>query len=51
MFLAGRAWFYINGDCADVVEVGKEAVRSVAVASTTTAGVVATTAAGVVKEL
>ena len=53
-FLINRAWFYVNGDSVDVLEMTKEAVQTLAQsarnAGTTTAAAAA--AAGtVVREL
>jgi serine palmitoyltransferase small subunit len=47
VFLLNRAWFYVNGDSVDVLEMTKEAVQELAqgalhVAGTTGAGAAAT---------
>ncbi|KAJ9143860.1 hypothetical protein NKR23_g6350 [Pleurostoma richardsiae] len=55
LFLANRAWFYINGDSVDVLEVAKEAVQTLAhhtaAAATSSSLTTVATAAGMVKEL
>ncbi|KAM0324052.1 hypothetical protein ACHAQA_008240 [Verticillium albo-atrum] len=54
-FIVGRAWFYMNGEHVDVVELTKEAVDSAlhqtAAFASTTAAVVVETAEAVAREL
>ncbi|KAL9945239.1 hypothetical protein D7B24_002361 [Verticillium nonalfalfae] len=55
-FIVGRAWFYMNGEHVDVVELTKEAVegalhQTVGLVSTTAAALAGETAEAVVREL
>lgn len=55
-FIVGRAWFYMNGEHVDVVELTKEAVegalhQTAGLVSTTAAALAGETAEAVVREL
>lgn len=56
IFIVTRAWFYINGENVDVVEVAKEAVETLvhhhgSVSSSTAVAAAKETVAGVLREL
>ena len=48
-FIVGRAWYYVNGNSVDVVELTKEAVHTLAAGALGTGSPSAT--ASIVKEL